>query len=132
MREYTLGNGEVISEAELLRRAADLVDGGEEPVAAVGATWYGNGTRGRPLIALQLVRACSPWLPGLVAGRPQVAAAMRGRAEFLEHPRRLCVCGHAFGEHEGRPCLGHSPDVPCRTCRWSSVCEPAEDDPDCE
>lgn len=84
------------------------------------------------MIALQLVGACSPWLPRLVAGRPQVAAAMRQRAEFLEHPRRLCVCGHAFDEHEGRPCLGHSLDVPCRTCRWSTVSEPAEDDPDCE
>lgn len=37
MREYTLGSGEVISEADLLRRAAAVVDGGEEPVAAVGA-----------------------------------------------------------------------------------------------
>jgi hypothetical protein len=130
---WTLHDGEVVTEAELLCRAADAVDTGLRPVDAVLRVWQGPRPVAGGFGATQLIRGCTPWLASLVAADTDVAAAMRARAAFLEDPEAPCpACGHHNGRHDGSPCLPSRSLIPCLDCRYARTADPAVDDPDCE
>jgi hypothetical protein len=114
--EWKLHSGEDITEAELLRRAALLVDDGWQPVEAIAELWLGSTRTRRPFAASQAVTACTPWLERLAYESAEMAAAMRARAEFLEQPDQLCQCGHPYQRHPRSPCLP-TEDAWCMDCR---------------
>lgn len=133
MVTWTLHDGTQITEAQLLRMAADAVMVGVGPIEAVLRVWQGPAPVGGRFGATQLVRGCTPWLPHVTATDTDVAAAMRARADFLDTPHEPCPrCGHPNGRHDGRPCLPTSTRTPCLDCRYAHPAEPTVDDPDCE
>jgi hypothetical protein len=130
---WTLPDGAVITERDVLRRAAKAVEAGLHPVDAVLRVWRGSPTGTGRFAATQLIRGCTPWLSSLIADNREVAAAMRARADFLDHPDHPCPrCGHPNSRHDGRPCLPTDTFIPCLDCHYAHPADPPGDDPSCE
>jgi hypothetical protein len=135
MRRWQRYTGEDVTEAEVLLRAAHFVDAGPPYVDAIvlvlrEPSSYGQGH----LASTQLLKACAPWLSRLAASSAEMAAAMRARADFLEHPEAPCDrCGHRNDRHVGHPCFVPSAgESSCLECRLRLPAEPVDEDPACE